>query len=342
VGEQDRVLVDGTRATLRDLLVWPVPVTEIAIQQAVEIRVNDGERAISLMTTSATVGEALFEAGITLYLADTVSPDLNAPVEADMNITIQRSRPISIVADGVTLETRAQGRTVADALGDVGVTLMGLDYTIPAEATPLRPGMMVRVIRVTEELAVEQEAVPFETVYQADAQLELDQRKTVQEGQNGIRQTTIRIRYENGIQVSRQPEGTTIASEPVNRVIAFGTNIILRTIDTPEGTREYWRRLRMYATSYHPAAMGGDVTTATGRRLTKGVVGSDPKIIPYDTQVFVPGYGVGIMADTGILPRRLWIDLGYDDENYVSWSRYVDVYLLAPVPPKIEYLLPEQ
>jgi hypothetical protein len=47
------------------------------------------------------------------------------------------------------------------------------------------------------------------------------------------------------------------------------------------------------------------------------------------------------MADTGPAYRPMWIDLGYDDSNWVSWSRWVDVYLLTPVPDNIQYLLPQ-
>jgi 3D (Asp-Asp-Asp) domain-containing protein len=126
----------------------------------------------------------------------------------------------------------------------------------------------------------------------------------------------------------------------VNHIIGYGTNIVLRTIDTPEGPRQYWRRLRMYATSYHPAALGGDNVTATGRILTKGIVASDPRVIAYGNTLYIPGYGEGVMADTGSARSGLWIDLGYDDANWVSWSRWVDVYLLAPVPDNIRYLLP--
>lgn len=340
VGPFDRVRIDGTTATLSQMLVWPVPVTHIQVQHAVAVQIDDGGQQRTIQTTSATVGEALFEAGVTLYLADTVTPDINTALTGDTTITIQRSRPVTIIADGVSLETRSQGTTVASALADAGVTLLGLDYSIPAEASPLRPGMHIRVIRVTETVEARQDVLPFETVYQADSNLELDQRQVLQEGQNGIQQTNIRIRYENGIEVSRQEESSTIASEPVNRVITYGTRIVLRVIDTPEGPREYWRRLRMYATIYYPEALGGDNVTATGRRLTKGVVASDPKVIPYDTQLYVPDYGVGVMADTGMPTPRLWIDLGYDDDNWIPWSRWVDVYLLTPVPETINYFLP--
>jgi uncharacterized protein YabE (DUF348 family) len=340
LGSKDGVRVDGTETDALNMLTWPVPANAISIQRALTVTIEDGTQTITLETTAPTVGEALFEASVPLYLADEVIPDVTTPLAAGLTVTIRRSQPISIIADGVTLETRTQGATVADALGGAGVMLMGLDYAIPDETAPLQPGMSIRVIRVTEQVEVEQAVLPFETVYQADAEMELDQRRVLQEGQNGIQQTNIRIRYENGIEVSRASESSGVARDPVNRVVVYGTRVVVRTVDTPDGPREYWRVLRMYATSYHPAALGGDNRTALGRLLTKGVVAIDPKIIPYDTQLYVPDYGVGVAADTGG-PRRfkLWIDLGYDDENWVSWSRYVDVYLLTPVPATIDYLL---
>jgi len=342
IGTKDRVLVDGTLTHMNDLLVWPVPVTNITIQRAIPVQIVDGTQTTTVETTAPTVGEALFEAGTTLYLADEVQPSLSTPVTASLVINIHRSQPISIVADGVTLETRTQGATVANALVGAGVILGGLDYTIPAEDSPLQPGMSIRVIRVSEKVDVQQSVLPFETVYQADAAMELDQKVVLQEGQKGIRETNIRVRFENGVEVSRVEEESAVARAPINRVIAYGTNIVLRTVDTPEGTKEYWRVLRMYTTSYHPAALGGDDVTATGRKLTKGVVGIDPKIIPYGTQVYVPNYGIGVAGDTGG-PRKfkLWIDLGYDDSNWVSWSKYSDVYLLTPIPANIVYLLPD-
>ncbi len=339
---KDRVFVDGTEATQASLTDWPVPASQITIRRALTVTIDDAGRQLSVETTSDTVGEALFDAGITLYAADTVTPESHTPLSADMTIMIERSRPVTIIADGVTLETRVAGVTVGDALASAGLALVGLDYSVPDTDVRVRGGMRIRVIRAREEVIVEETVQPYETVYQADAGLELDQIQLAQAGQNGVIQTSIRVRYENGIEISRTVEDTRVAQEAMNEVIAYGTNVVLRSIDTPEGPRQYWRRIRMYATSYHPAALGGDNITATGDTLRKGIVGSNPDVLPYGTEVYVPGYGIGKMADTGALTRRLRIDLGYSDEDWVSWSRWVDVYLLAPVPAQIDYILPSE
>jgi 3D (Asp-Asp-Asp) domain-containing protein len=74
--------------------------------------------------------------------------------------------------------------------------------------------------------------------------------------------------------------------------------------------------------------------------MRHGIVAVDPSVIRLGSQVYVPGYGVGLAGDTGgaIYGRR--IDLGYDDSNLVLWYRWVDVYLLTPVPNSINYLSP--
>ena len=340
VGRNDEISVDGTRVQADQLGDWPVPATEISLRRTLTLQLVDGGRQQQIETTSQTVGEALFDAGVTLYIADEVAPDLNATVTPDMVIRITRAQPLYVIADGAVVETRAQGQTVVDALAEAGVALVGQDYAMPGENAPLLPGMRIRVIRVSEEMITEETTQPFETVFQADSTLEIDQRQEIQTGQEGISRTTIRVRYENGIEISRQPSETVVVQEPRNRVIAYGTNIVLRTVDTPQGPRQYWRRIRMWATSYHPEALGGDDRTATGDTLQKGIVASRTDLIRYGSEVFVPGYGIGKMADTGPIYRPLFIDLGYSDADYQPWARWVDVYLLAPVPDEIMYILP--
>lgn len=338
----DRVRVDGTALEPEELLFWPLPAENIQIQKQVTFTVVDQSGEVTLTTSVETVGDALNEADITLYKADTVLPDLNTQLENDMIVEIIRAEPIFIQVDGHTIETRMQGGTVANALAEANIVLGGLDYTVPNENTDLTAGMSVRVVRVTEEVVTVDEPVTFETVYQASAEMELDTQAVTQAGVNGVRRISERVRYEDGVEVGREPAGEEIVTPPQNQVISYGTNIVLRTIDTPDGPREYWRKLRVYATSYHPAALGGDDVTSIGERLRKGIVAANPNIIPYRTNVFVPGYGTGFIADTGgARSSPYWIDLGYSDEDWVSWSRYVDIYLLTPVPGNIDYLLPD-
>lgn len=339
--EHDAVLVNGSLVTFENLDSYPLPAQHIEVRSGIRVTLEvDGETR-EWVSTAATVGDVLEDAGVTLYLGDRVEPPVDSPVTDGMTIRVERSFPVTITIDDTQIETRAAGDTVADALAAADIILSGLDYTVPPENTRLSAEMHVRVIRVTEEVLAETASLPYEVVYQADPELELDQQAVLQAGVNGVQQHNIRVRYEDGVEVSRVDEGMTITQDPVSQIVGYGTKIVLRTIDTPEGPREYWRKLRLYATSYYPKALGGDNITATGKVLVKGIVAIDPKLIPYDTQMFIPDYGIGLAADTGG-PRlsRYWIDLGYSDEDWVHWARWTDVYLLTPVPPDIQYLLP--
>jgi 3D (Asp-Asp-Asp) domain-containing protein len=56
--------------------------------------------------------------------------------------------------------------------------------------------------------------------------------------------------------------------------------------------------------------------------------------------VYIPGYGFATIEDIGAgFPDRHWVDLGYSDKDFVTWSGYVTVYFVAPAPANIMYIL---
>jgi 3D (Asp-Asp-Asp) domain-containing protein len=178
--------------------------------------------------------------------------------------------------------------------------------------------------------------------------VEIDNVSQIQAGVNGLRLRRTLVRYEDGVEVARVDEGEQVAQAPTPRVVGYGTQIVVRTLDTPDGAVEYWRTYTMYATSYaarfldRPASSPNYGRTASGKILTKGLVAIDRRLIPFGTRMYVPGYGWAEAADTGGGVKGRWIDLGYDDGNYVSWHQVVTVYFLTPIPPanQITWIIP--
>jgi uncharacterized protein YabE (DUF348 family) len=323
----------------------PLPV-HIRVERAVPVTVQEGnEQPLHFYTTASTVGEALHDAGVVLYLADAVRPALSDPVEPDVYISIDRSTPVKVQVDGRTLRTRTHRLTVGEVLSDLSVTLQGLDFALPDLETPLEADQMIQVVRVREEILAEQEPIPFETTWAPDPELELDVQQLGQEGQPGVYERRIRIRYENDQEVERKVEAEWVVRPPTPRIYNYGTQIVLRTLDTSSGPVQYWRKIRMYATSYSAATAGKSPShpaygiTALGWRMRFGIVAVDPRVVRLGSQVYVPGYGVGDAADTGGAIKGRRIDLGYDDDNLRHWASCVDVYLLAPVPDNVDYTL---
>lgn len=319
----------------------------LQIERAVPVIVQEANHLpLHLYTTASSVGQALYDAGIILYLADDVRPSLSSPVKPGTHIHIERSVPVTIHVDGHTLQTRTRRFSVGEVLSDFGISLQGLDQVAPDLNAPLGEGQEIRVTRVREEVLVQQEPIPFETQWAPDPELEIDHTRVGQEGQAGVFERRIRVRYEDGVEVGRWVEAEWVARPPQPKILSYGTQIVLRTIDTPSGPVQYWRKYRMLATSYNAASSGKPAdhprygVTAIGWNMRYGIVAVDPSVIPLRSQVYVPGYGVGDAGDTGGAIKGLRIDLGYDDNNLVLWYRCVDVYLLAPVPGQVEYVAP--
>jgi uncharacterized protein YabE (DUF348 family) len=367
---RDQVMVNGQEAKLEAVLpalampnssggLWAsslkgksvsaeITPLHIVLRRAVSIHVNDDGVPITIYTACPTVGEALRAENITLYLGDKVEPSLGSPTSTGMHVYIQRSVPVAIAVDGRAIKTRTRRETVADVLAQEVVALVGSDRVEPRGDVPIADGMAIQVVRVKEAIAIEQDPIPFETAWQPDGNLELDQQRLDQEGMDGLTKRRIQVIYENGQEVSRDMRDEWVDHEPTTKVIAYGTNIVTRELETSEGGLEYWRRIRMLATSYSAATCGKEPdhphygVTFLGWEMKKGIVAVDPRVINLRSQVYVPGYGLGVAGDTGGMIKGRHIDLGYDEDNLIPWYRWVDVYLLTPVPPEheIRWVLP--
>jgi uncharacterized protein YabE (DUF348 family) len=352
VGEYDVVRVDGQDFSTKDLQghTWDSPPSNICVLRSSTLNVTDDGQTLVIHTTQTDVGRALDAAGIKLYLADSVTPDFSAPVKDGLTISIQRSHPITLAADGRHLATRAHGPTVGDALAAIGMAPVGQDYTIPPADAPLESGMTIQVVRVTEKLLTEQESIPFQTLYQPDTSLELDKQQTLQEGKEGLRERHIHVRYEDGLEVSRIVQDERVANSPVPQLIGYGTQVKVHRLDTPGGPIEYWRKIQMRVTAYSPSRSGlspdspGYGLTTTGMALTQGIVAVDPDLIPLFSSVYVPGYGHATAGDARTDIQGRMIALGYTDDSWQPWYGWVDVYLLTPAPSAdhILYLLPSE
>ena len=293
----------------------------------------------TFLSNAPTLGQGLWMNGVTLEAGDHLDLPLDSPLDGSVEVEIQESQEISIQFSNGGILSKTSAGTVGEALKEAGIILQDLDYSRPGINAPIPEDGSIQVIRVREEQYLESEPIPYDTETQPVADLELDQRSVVQSGVLGLMTKRIRVRYEDEQEVSRQVEDEYISQAPQSEIIGFGTKIVPHTLDTPGGQITYWRVLDMYAISYNVTSNGG-YGTATGVPLAKGVAAIDPTYIPYGTQMYVPGYGQALAADTGGGIQGRMIDLGYLDEDYVSWHQWVKVYFLWPPPENVVWTIP--
>lgn len=342
----DRVLYLGSVVSLDQ----PLPEAKayiLQIRRAVALRLvtPDGEQ--TLQTPAFTVGQALTEAGISLYYAaDLLDPPAETPIIGPLTVTYTPSREYTVSVDGKSLVIRSAAATVGQALAQAGIPLEGLDASLPSEFAPLPEDGLIRILRVSEMVTLSQKSLPFTSRFEASADLELDQQSLLQGGEAGLAMSRVRIRYEDGQEVGRQAESESVVRPARDRVVGFGTKIVIRSTSVDGVTIQYWRAVRVYTTSYSPCRSGGERCypgTSSGKLVQKGVVAVVARWWAYmvGQPIYVPGYGYATIEDIGGgFPDRYWIDLGWSDSDYQPMTGWTTVYFLTPVPDKILYTLP--
>lgn len=328
--DPNQTLPIGAEASLRFL-----PAREIILEM-------DGQTR-TIYTQQDRLADALLEAGIHLQPEDRLSAEPDTLLGAQNTFSLDLARSLTVTIGEETLVGLSAARTVGKALADLGLAPQYLDRTVPPEDDPLPPDGQITFIQGSESISLVKDETPFSYTYQLDPETELDTTKIIAAGQLGLVVTRQRSRIENGEIIQTLEEGPWKASDPSDGIMGAGTKVVIKTEVVDGQTLEYWRKLSVYATSYHPSEFTYGAQTRSGIPLTKGIVAvaaswyGGLEMQP----VYVPGYGYGTIADSGYgIPGRYWIDLGYDDENYVSWHEWTVIYFLTPVPAYVQAVLP--
>ncbi len=318
---------------------------QVAPGHQVTVICNNINRDVS--TSGATLGAGLWAAGQMVSPVDLLSAPYTTSLGQQASISVKLAAPISVQVDGKTITGKSAAATVGDALAELGISLQSLDESVPAESQPVPADGTIKVVRVREEIVLDETKTPFKSELVPDSSIELDQSRVVQAGQNGIKVTRTRVRYEDGLEVSRTNEGEWVASQPRNQKIGYGTKVVIHTLDTPDGQIQYYRAVRVYATSFAPCNFIQFIghcsyTTANGMTLQKGVIGVGEAWYRLfkNQRVYVENYGPATVADYGYVPGY-WIDLGYSDADFVNWHGYTTLYFLAPAPANVPWTLPK-
>lgn len=82
---------------------------------------------------------------------------------------------------------------------------------------------------IVEKLITIQEEIPYETVTKDVSNGGTTQNKVVQAGQNGIKEITYRVKYQNDQEIERTQISENIVKEPVNKIVEVRTSVTNRS-----------------------------------------------------------------------------------------------------------------
>ena len=241
------------------------------------------------------------------------------PAEKDSS-----GKPIQLHRFGTVKEYVTQQATVADVLKDLNVNME--ERTVyPAPETVITDGMVIHVLARKSFLSHEEVEIPFQTKIIEDPELEYGTKKVEKPGVKGkdivTYENITRTGHEQKIELDRKH-----VILPADEVVRQG---VAQSVLTPNGYVKYKKLIYGEATAYTWGG-GASGTTSLGLWPKRGIVAVDPRMIPYYTKMYIPGYGFAMAGDTGgaIVGHR--IDLFMDSlyECYQWGRRDVEIYIL--------------
>lgn len=341
----DRYFIDGIEykpdqslPLVKKRTIQIIPASRVTILQ-------DGKQRV-IFSAAPMLGQALWENGIRLSTTDRVSPSVDTYLAGDMQVSIEAARSVMVQDGEKQVQIRTAAVSVGEALAENGLALTALDSTDPAPDQPLPVGRPITILRNSEEMVLTGKIIEFENENVVKEEMDQGASEIVQTGENGFELSRQRVTYTNGKETSRTDEGSSVVKNPVKQITNVGSKAVVRSVDIGSQSLDYYRVEEVYVTSYSPCRQGYPdcrKSTASGTPLAKGVIAVTPKWYKIfgGTHIYIPGYGVGTVADTGGgIPGKYWIDLGYSEEDFVNWHQTVTVYFLNPAPPNVPEVLP--
>ena len=187
------------------ILVFGVSVmaTEIDIR-SVQITMANGY-TMTVITTKTNVEEILEDNNIVVEDDERVTPSLEDEI-TDSNkivITNKSEREIQIAK-----------------LSESGVET-SLDEILQSYSP------------IIEKIVVEQETIPYETITKDASQGSTDTKnKVIQQGEDGLKEITYKVKYQNGEEIEKTKLSETVVKEPVNKIVQVQRNVTSRAGNT--------------------------------------------------------------------------------------------------------------
>ena len=180
-----------------------VMATEIDIR-SVEITMANGYK-MTVVTTKTNVEEILEDNNIVIEDDERVTPSLDDEITESNKITITNKS-----------EQEIQIAKISES---------GVQTTLDEILKSYSP--------IIEKIVVEQETIPYETITKDASQGSTDTKnKIIQQGEDGIKEITYKVKYQNEEEIEKIKLSETVVKEPVNKIVQVQKNITSRSGST--------------------------------------------------------------------------------------------------------------
>ena len=147
---------------------------------------------MTVLTAKTNVLEILDENHITVQDDEVVVPNINS--ELSDNKTIKVLKKVNVEQEAAQVEETSTTEQILQSYNST-----------------------------TEKIIVEQIEIPFETITKEATEEGTKQNKVIQEGKNGIKEVTYKVKYQNDTEIERIEIASKVIKEPVNKIVEVKT-----------------------------------------------------------------------------------------------------------------------
>lgn len=302
---------------------------ELYISRAYDLTVNTQDKQINVKLLAGTVEDVLERAGVELSEDDEVYPAKGTYITSGMNIevirvkteTITKTETIEYSSKTVEDPTLAKGKKKVVQYGSNGTRKVkikityknGEEYSRKVISSEVTKQPVNEIIHIGTKTTTNKKPVSNKPTNNGGSS-----------NTGGTSNTTATEWYRNYIspagKLTKIPSRSQVYSSSLaahKKVPAPSASIIKETVTLYHCTAYTWTGNK----------------TATGRWPQVGTIAADPKKFPYGTIVYVPGYGYGVIEDTGSMRHRaetLWDLYMPTKSECTKWGRKYNykVYIL--------------
>ena len=255
------------------------------------------------------------------------------------------TKTVIINLDGVPRMINTDVETVGDLMKTLD-DVVSADYVLQGDIdknTELTKNMVIDLTSITEKKITTKETIAYDTEIRENPNLEEGKENVLQEGENGELSIITKENYSGAELISSEVVEELVTKEAKNKIIERGTKKEEIPIPVVELKKEKQpatvtastvtnnnTSLNVVATGYTPGDPGCTGITYTGTKASRGTIAVDPKVIPFGTKLYIPGYGYGVAADTGGAIKGNKIDLCYESRTEaLNWGiKNITVYIV--------------
>ena len=281
---------------------------------SVEITLSDGYK-LNVLTSKKNVAEILKDNNILVKEDEKVSPKQNENITQDNKIVISNKSKQEI-----------QVAKVSES---------GIDTTLDS--------LLQAYDDVVEKIEVKREEIPFETIKKdiSDGS-KSTKNKVLQEGENGIKEITYKVKYQNNTEIKKTKISEKIIKKPVNKIVQVSSKVTSRSSDSIRGsdlpststkTEKSGGKTKIYKiTAYCSCAKccgKSNGITACGKKAKAGRTIAAPRGFAFGTKLSINGKTY-VVEDRGGAIKGNRIDLYVNSHSEaLRWGvKYLPVKVL--------------